>query len=162
MSTESKHEEILVHIACLTLQSLLVTLGISEFNVQNFYVLPTECICVLCMDLRKNSDVTPYIINWLNLISETECVYCAVRGESLNINYINLRSLCIGFVVNEVALRLVFVRIFHFSLSVSFHQCSILIFVYTLLLRAKPRNFHNAVLSRKSGEHSIDKYEYFH
>jgi len=27
-----------------------------QFNVQQFYVLPTQCICVFCVDLRTNSD----------------------------------------------------------------------------------------------------------
>ena len=27
-----------------------------QFNIQQFYVLPTPCIYVLCVDLRKNSD----------------------------------------------------------------------------------------------------------
>jgi len=27
-----------------------------QFNIQQFYVLPTQCIYVLCVDLRKNSD----------------------------------------------------------------------------------------------------------
>ena len=30
-----------------------------QFNIQQFYVLPTQCICVFCVDLRKNSDYFP-------------------------------------------------------------------------------------------------------
>ena len=30
-----------------------------QFNVQQFYVLPTQCICVFCADLRTNSDYFP-------------------------------------------------------------------------------------------------------
>jgi len=102
------------------------------FNIQQFYVLPTQCIYVSCVDLRTNSDYFPiqhwltglynwdgvcllrgtdwvfiynstfcpysvfmcfvwiweqtaiislYNINWLVCITETECVYCAVRTE---------------------------------------------------------------------------------
>ena len=29
------------------------------FNIQQFYVLPTQCICVFCVDLRTNSDYCP-------------------------------------------------------------------------------------------------------
>ena len=105
-----------------------------------FYVLPTQCIYVFCLDLRTNSDYftvqhwlggfynrdgvcllrgTDWIFihnstlctnsvfvcfvwiseqtaivslnsnNWLVFITETECVYCAVRTGSL---YIILRS----------------------------------------------------------------------
>ena len=48
-----------------------------QFNIQQFYVLPTPFIYVLCVDLRTNS------INWLVCITETECVHCAVRTGSL-------------------------------------------------------------------------------
>jgi len=27
-----------------------------QFNIQQFYVLPTQCIYVSCVDLRTNSD----------------------------------------------------------------------------------------------------------
>jgi hypothetical protein len=27
-----------------------------QFNIHKFYVLPTHCICVFCVDLRTNSD----------------------------------------------------------------------------------------------------------
>jgi len=49
-------------------------------NITKFHVLPTQCICVFCMDLRINS------INQSVRTSKTQtvCVYCAVRMESLN------------------------------------------------------------------------------
>jgi hypothetical protein len=30
-----------------------------QFNIQQLYILPTQCICVFCVDLRKNSDYFP-------------------------------------------------------------------------------------------------------
>jgi hypothetical protein len=30
-----------------------------RFNIQQFHVLPTQCICVFCVDLRTNSDYFP-------------------------------------------------------------------------------------------------------
>ena len=30
-----------------------------QFNIHNFYVLPTQCTYVLCVDLRTNSDYFP-------------------------------------------------------------------------------------------------------
>jgi hypothetical protein len=39
-----------------------------------FYVLPTQCIKVFCVDLRTNSDYFP---------CRVLCVYCAVRTECL-------------------------------------------------------------------------------
>ena len=31
-----------------------------RFNIKRFYVLPTQCIYVFCVDLRTNSDYFPY------------------------------------------------------------------------------------------------------
>jgi len=56
-----------------------------QFNVQQFHVLPTQCIYVFCVDLRTNSEYFPV---QLVFITETECVYCAVRSGSLNITYV--------------------------------------------------------------------------
>ena len=30
-----------------------------QFNIQQFYVLPTDCIYVFCVDVRTNSDYFP-------------------------------------------------------------------------------------------------------
>ena len=38
------------------LQNLVVTFYSHKFRVQNFFILPTHCICVFCVDLRTNSD----------------------------------------------------------------------------------------------------------
>ena len=38
----------------------------------------SNCIYEFCMDLRTNNDYFP-IQHWLVFITETECVYCAVR-----------------------------------------------------------------------------------
>ena len=40
-----------------------------QFNIQQFYVLPTHCIYVFCVDLRTNSDYFPiqhYLIDFYN------------------------------------------------------------------------------------------------
>jgi hypothetical protein len=41
----------------------MVTLSTARFTAQKFYVLPTQCIYVFCVDLRRNSDYFPYSIN---------------------------------------------------------------------------------------------------
>jgi hypothetical protein len=43
----------------LTLQILVIALCTASFNIQQFYVLPTQCIYVFCTDLRTNSDYFP-------------------------------------------------------------------------------------------------------
>ena len=39
--------------------SPVVTICTNQFNSQQFYVLPTQCVCVFCVDLRTNSDYFP-------------------------------------------------------------------------------------------------------
>jgi hypothetical protein len=54
-----------------------------QFNIQKFYVLPTQCDWVFCVDLRTNSDYFPvqhYLIGFYN---RDGCVYCVVRTGSL-------------------------------------------------------------------------------
>jgi len=51
-----------------------------QVNIKKFYVLPTQCICVFCRDLRTNSIIQQVRTSE----TKTECVYCAVRMESLN------------------------------------------------------------------------------
>jgi hypothetical protein len=41
---------------CFTLSSPAVTKHTNRFNIKKLYVLPTQCICVFCVDLRTNSD----------------------------------------------------------------------------------------------------------
>ena len=54
------------------------------------YVLPTQLyFCVVLWIWEQTAIISLYSINWLVCITETECVYCAVRNGSL---YIILRS----------------------------------------------------------------------
>jgi hypothetical protein len=46
-----------------------------QFNIQQFYVLPTHCIYVFCVDLRTNSHISLYSINWQVCITDTQTVY---------------------------------------------------------------------------------------
>jgi len=61
-----------------------------RFNIQQFHVLPTQCVYVFCVNLRT-AIISLYNINWLVCITETECVYCAVCSE-IHTEYIN--TLC--------------------------------------------------------------------
>ena len=40
-------------------QGPVFTLRATNLNTQKIYVLPTQCICVFCVDLRTNSDYFP-------------------------------------------------------------------------------------------------------
>jgi hypothetical protein len=57
----------------------------------------------------KHSDVKPGLLPWIT------------RFPAWSVH--------VGFVVDKVAVGQVFSELFNFSLSVSFHQCSILIYV---------------------------------
>ena len=46
-------------LALLTPDRIMVTICTTRFNIQQFYVLPTQCIYVFCVDLRTNSDYFP-------------------------------------------------------------------------------------------------------
>ena len=37
----------------------VVQTTLTQFTIQQFYVLPTQCIYVFCVDLRTNSDYFP-------------------------------------------------------------------------------------------------------
>ena len=94
---------------------------------------------------EQTAIISLYNINWLICVTETECL---LRGtDCLCINcetYVAcLSPLRAAFgprpvhdrlEVGKVALRKVFLPALQFSLSVSFQHCSILIFIYMLLL----------------------------
>jgi hypothetical protein len=64
--------------------------GTTRSNIQKFYVLPTQCFYVFCMDLRTSTEYFYIRSSWLVFITETVSVYCAVRTGSLNIIRVNL------------------------------------------------------------------------
>jgi len=60
-----------------------------QFKIQLFYVLPTHCIYVFCVDLRTNSHYSLYNINCLVFITQMQYVYCAVRTGCLCIIHVS-------------------------------------------------------------------------
>ena len=83
-------------------------------NVTKFCVLPTERMCVFCVDLRTNCDYFTFtVINWLVFIFEKENVYCAVRAESLNLMRVNFchQRHAVGFTsATEVVAMIYYVK----------------------------------------------------
>ena len=47
-------------LLCLTIQSPVVTICTTKFAIQKLHVLPTHCIYVFCVDLRKKQRLFPY------------------------------------------------------------------------------------------------------
>lgn len=66
----------------------MVTLYTTGFNMKKLHVLPTQCMNVCWVDLRRNSHGFPTRHDWSFCLPEKECVYCAERNEFLN----NLRA----------------------------------------------------------------------
>ena len=54
-----------------------------QYNIQQFCVLPTQCICVFVSISEQTAIIPLYSNNWLVFITDTESVYCAVRTEYL-------------------------------------------------------------------------------
>jgi hypothetical protein len=46
-----------------------------QFNIQQFYALPTQCIYVFCVDLSKNSLL--HNIKWMLSVIKMACVFTA-------------------------------------------------------------------------------------
>jgi hypothetical protein len=56
-----------------------------QFNIQQFYVLPIQCIYVFCVDLRTNSDYFPMqhsVVGFYNLDG-----VCLLRGTDWSLMY---------------------------------------------------------------------------
>jgi len=65
-----------VTVSSTVAASCTVTLRLS-------YVLPTQCIVCFVWISEQTAIISLYSINWLVCITETQCVYCAVRTEHL-------------------------------------------------------------------------------
>jgi hypothetical protein len=62
-----------------------------QFNIHKSHVLPTLCIYNFVWISEQTAFISLYSINWLVSITETECVYCAVRIGSLNTTKVIVR-----------------------------------------------------------------------
>ena len=59
-----------------------------QFNIQQFYVLPALYLCVLCGSQNKQPLFTYTTLT--GFITETQCVYCAVRIGYLSVIQFNI------------------------------------------------------------------------
>jgi hypothetical protein len=60
------------------------TLQLSSFLTLKILHSATDCMSMICVDLRNERlFLCPALKNWF-ILSETVCVYCAVRTEPLN------------------------------------------------------------------------------
>ena len=49
-------------LVCITETQCLLRGTDWTFNIHQFYVLPTQCIYVFCVDLRKNKQIRRYVL----------------------------------------------------------------------------------------------------
>jgi hypothetical protein len=61
------------------------------FNNKKFYVLPTQCISVFCMDLGPNSDYFRISISWTDRVRNEEVLH-RVKEERNIVHTINRRK----------------------------------------------------------------------
>jgi len=69
-----------------------------------FYILRsahTACLCVLCGSEEKTAIISLYSINWLVFVTETECVYCAVRSTFYVLPTQCIYVFCVGLRTNS-------------------------------------------------------------
>jgi hypothetical protein len=66
---------------CKAVLGLLVTLYTTRFNIKTFYIMPTECIYVFCMDVKANSDYLRIQIQLIGFYNRDEL--CLLGGMNL-------------------------------------------------------------------------------
>jgi hypothetical protein len=94
--------------------------------------------------------ISLYSINWLVCITETECVYCAVRTGSLNPFILSLFFFTRSLYCTKWHCDRLFSDYFRFPLSVSLDQlCTILVSIHILPLPDEPFVGIRAALGRQ-------------
>jgi hypothetical protein len=103
-----------VHVRALCLCSLcypVVTICTTRINTQNSTFCPHSVFVRLVWIWEQTAIISLYSINWLAFITETECVYCAVRSA----HTVYLCVLC-GSENKQ--------RLFHYTASLEGTDCS--------------------------------------
>jgi hypothetical protein len=73
----------------LTARRLYKSFGVKGLSIIKSYILPTQCIYVLGVVLRKLAATSYYGSNVWGFITHDESVYCAVRNGHLSIIHAN-------------------------------------------------------------------------
>ena len=90
----------------LTLYSPVVTICTTSLTFNNCTFCPhTVFICFVWI-WEQTAIISLYNINWLVFITETECVYCAVRTGSLYIKHVNVSPQMVRVYANTSATNL--------------------------------------------------------
>ena len=76
-----------------------------QFNIQQFYILPRQTVFMCFVWIwEQTAIISLYNINWLVCITETECVYCAVRTGSsyvIPVSFLSTESVMVLAVISR-------------------------------------------------------------
>jgi len=75
----------------LTLYSPVVNICTTSLTFNNSTFCPRSVLMCFVWIWEQTAIISLYNINWLVFITETECVYCAVRTEYLSVNQFKFR-----------------------------------------------------------------------
>ena len=93
----------------ITIETPVVTVCTTRFNIYNATSCPHSVYMCFVWIWKQTAFIFLYNINWLVFITETECVYCAVRTGSLSVIHVNtwlLRvDVCRHYFVNSWCVR---------------------------------------------------------
>jgi hypothetical protein len=80
--------------------SVVATVSSTRFNIQQCYVLPTQCIYVFCVDLRTNSDYFPMRHKLIGLYNRDG--ECLLRGTDWSLYIIQV--MCFVWIWEQTAI----------------------------------------------------------
>jgi len=109
----------------------VVTIITTSLTFNNSTFCPHTVFMCFVWISEQTAIISLYNINWLVCITETECVYCAVRTGLLKFIVYSRRSsefdpgpVRLTFTVDKVPLGVLFLKYFAYRWSESFHHCS--------------------------------------
>jgi len=126
----------------------VVTICATCFSAENFYVLPTHCICFVWI-WEQTAIISLYSINWQVFITETECVYCVVRNGSLYI----IQIMCFVWISEQTAIiSLYSINWLVFITKMECVYCAVRAeYLNITLVNLSPRSAHTVYLCVLSG-----------
>jgi len=63
LSLKTSFALVLLFFLIMNPSTPVITIRTARLNIQQFYVLPTQCIYVFCVDLRTTAIISLYSIN---------------------------------------------------------------------------------------------------
>ena len=141
-----------IFVTVLSAPSSVVTIYTTSLTFTNSTFCPQSAFMCFVWISEQTAIISLYSINWLVCVTETECVYCAVRTGCLNISqfkfYWNIRgSLCsIPGCGERSGSGTVFLRILRFStVSIILPLLHTYLGLHAALTRTRLWTFQNSI-----------------